>query len=65
MIKIIRYVNINKVDDHDNISIRMTKICDRAIGKSLSIVYKNCIDIAIFQNLWKEPNIVSVHEKRK
>ena len=35
IIKIIRSFNINKAYGHDNISIRMIKICDKAIMKPL------------------------------
>ena len=44
-------------------SLRMIKICDKAIVKPLSIIYKNCIDIGIFPDLWKKSNIVPVHKK--
>ena len=35
ILKIIRSVNINKADGHDDISIRMVKICDKAILEPL------------------------------
>ena len=35
IIKTIRSFNINKAYGHDNISIRMIKICDKAIMKPL------------------------------
>ena len=35
IIKFIRSFNINKAYGHDNISIRMIKICDKAIMKPL------------------------------
>ena len=63
ILKIIRSLNINKAHGHDNISIRMIKICDKAIVKPLSIIYKNCIDNGIFLDLWKKSNIVPVHKK--
>ena len=63
MIKIIKCLNINKVQGNDNISIRMIKICEKAIVKPLSIIYKNCIDTGIFSDLWNKSNIVSVHKK--
>ena len=47
ILKIIRSLNINKAHGYDNISIRMIKICDKAIVKSLSIIYRNCIDTGI------------------
>ena len=52
-LKIIRPLNINKAHGHDNISIRMIKLCDKAIVKPLSIIYSNCTDIdsQIYGNL--------------
>ena len=41
----------------------MIKICDKAIVKPLSIIYKNCFDNGIFPDLWKKSNIVPVHKK--
>ena len=41
IIKIIRNLNVHKAHGHDNISIRMIKICDKSILKSLIILFKN------------------------
>ena len=57
ILKIIRTLNINKA--HDSIS----KICDKAIVKPLSIIYKNSIDTGIFPDLWRKSNIIPVHKK--
>ena len=51
MFKMIKCLSINKVQGHDNISIRMIKICEKTIVKPLSIIYKNCIDTGIFPDL--------------
>ena len=64
ILKIIRSLNINKAHDHDDVSIRMIKICDKAILETLPIVYKNCIDTEIFLDSSKKSNIVPVHKKR-
>ena len=63
ILKTIRSPNINKAHGHDNISIRMIKICDKAIVTPLSIIYKNCIDTGILSVLRKKYNIVPVHKK--
>ena len=42
ILKIIRSLAINKAHGHDNISIRMIGICDKATVKPLSIISKNC-----------------------
>ena len=43
ILKIIRKLNVNKAHGHDDISIRMLKICDSVITEPLSIIFKNCI----------------------
>ena len=48
IIKIIRALNINKSHDHDDISIRMIKICDLVLVKPLSIIFNNCIRTGTF-----------------
>ena len=63
ILKIIRSLDINKAHGHDDISVRMVKICDDSIKKPLSIIYKNCITTGIYPNAWKKSNIVPVHKK--
>ena len=41
ILKIIRALNINKAHGHDDISIRMIKICDKSLLKPLTILFKN------------------------
>ena len=41
ILKITRALNINKAHGHDNISIRMIKICDESLLKSFFILFKN------------------------
>ena len=49
--KIMRSLNINKAHCHYDISIRMIKICDKAMLALLSITHKNCIDTGMFSDL--------------
>ena len=63
ILNIIRSLDINKAHGHDDISVRMVKICDDSIKKSLSIIYKNCIRTGIYPNAWKKSNIVPVHKQ--
>ena len=49
--KIMRALNINKAHGHYDISIRMIKICDKAMLALLSIIHKNCIDTGMFSDL--------------
>ena len=62
-IKIIRSLDTNKAHGYDDISIRMLKICDLAIIKPLSIIFRNCINHSTFPNLWKKSNICPIHKK--
>ena len=42
ILKVIRKLNVNKAHSHDEISIRMLKICDSVIIEPLSSIVKNC-----------------------
>ena len=44
-------------------SIRMLKICDLAIIKPLSMIFRNCINNSTFPDLWKKSNICPIHKK--
>ena len=63
ILKIIRSLDINKAHSYDNISVRIVKICDDAMKKPLSIIYKNFIRTGIYPNMWKKSNIFPVHRK--
>ena len=61
--KIIQNLDSGKTHGHDNISIRMLKICGSAIYKPLAIVFKRCVGTGIFPSEWKKSNIVPIHKK--
>ena len=61
--KIIQNLGSGKAHGHDNISIRMLKICGSAIYKPLAITFKQCVDTGIFLSKWKKGNIVPIHKK--
>ena len=63
ILKIMRALNINEVHGHDEISVRMIKICNKALVKHLSLIYKNCIDTGVFHDIWKKSNIVPVYKR--
>ena len=63
ILKIIRALDINKAHGHDEISVRMIKICDDAIIEPLSLIYKNCIENGTFPAIWKKSNLVPVHKE--
>ena len=61
--KIINGLDANKAHGYDGISIKMVKICSRAIAKPLCIIFKNCLNEGIFPNIWKKANVVPIHKK--
>ena len=48
---------------HDEVSIRMLKLCDKRIVKPLSIIFNNSKRKNTFPNLWKKANVVPIHKK--
>ena len=63
ILKIIRALNINKAHGHDDISIRMIKICDESLLKPLLILFKNSLKLSYYPDIWKKSNIIPVHKK--
>ena len=61
--KVIQNLDPNKVHGHDNISIRMVKICGPSIYKPLEIVFNQCLETVVFPSEWKKGNIVPIHKK--
>ena len=65
ILKSIRSLNIKKAHGHDDISIRMLKICDDAIVEPLKILSVNSVNQAVFPSRWKKANVIPVHKKTK
>ena len=63
ILKIIRNLNVNKAHGHNDISIRMLKICDSEVVEPLSLIYKICINSGIFPDIWKRPHIIPTYKK--
>ena len=63
IINVIKVLDPCKAHGYDDISIRMLKICDSAIVKPLTILFKNCISQGIFPDNWKKSNICPTHRK--
>ena len=61
--KIIRGLDISKAHGHDDISVRMIKMCDSAISKPLRIIFQNCLESSTFPDCWKRANVVPIHKK--
>ena len=63
ILKVIRALNIQKAHGHDDISIRMIKICDKSLLKPLIILFENSIKSSCYPDIWKRSNIIPVHKK--
>ena len=63
IVKIIRSLDQNKAHGHDEISVRMIKLCASSISKPLHLIFRNCLETETFLKEWKKGNIISVHKK--
>ena len=63
ILKIIRALNIHKAHGHDDISIRMIKICDKSLLKPLIILFQNSTKSSHYPDIWKKSNIIPVRKK--
>ena len=63
ILRIIRNLNVDKAHGHDNISMRMLKICDSVVVEPLSLIFKSCIDSGIFPNYGR--NLISFQPTKK
>ena len=51
LIQVIRALNINKAHGHENISIRMIKICDKLLLKPLIVLFRNSIESSCYPDI--------------
>ena len=63
IVKIIRSLNPNKAHGHDEITIRMIKMCASSTAKPLAILFRNCLESEFFPKEGKKANIVPIHKK--
>ena len=63
ILKLIRSLNVHKAHGHDDISIRMIKICDKSLIKPLIILFQNPIKPSHYPGIWKKFDIKPVHKK--
>ena len=61
--KVIQNLDPNKAHGHDNISIRMVKVCGPSIYKPLEIIFNQCLETGVFPSEWKKGNIVPILKK--
>ena len=59
----IKTLAINKVHEHDDVSIRILKLCDKSIVKPLSIILRNCKLKKAFPILWKKAMLFQFTKK--
>ena len=62
---IIRSLNPDKAHGWDDISVRMIKLCDKALVFPLKLIFENCLRQGVFPEKWKKANVVPVHKKNK
>ena len=65
ILQIIRALNINKVYGHDDISIRIIKICERSLLKHLIVLFRKSIKSSCYRNNWRKSNIILFTKKKK
>ena len=62
--QLIKNLDPNKAHGHDEISVKMLKLCAPSVCKPLTLLFENCFTSGEFPNVWKKSNIVPVHKKR-
>ena len=63
IVKITRSLDANKVHEHDEISIRMIKICKSSVSKPMEILFRNCLESECFPKEWKKADIIPVYKE--
>ena len=63
ILRIINNLYPNKAHGHDEISIRMIKICGNSSCRPLSIIFKSCLRTGIFPLEWKKPILFQFTKK--
>ena len=61
--KITQDLDPNKEYGHDQISIRMLKICGKTIYEPLECIFRECLNTGLFPSEWKKANLVPVYKK--
>ena len=60
---IIKNLNPNKAHVWDNVSIRVTQLCGKAIVKPLKYLFESSLTVGIFSQDWEKANIITVYKK--
>ena len=56
-------LNPEKAHGWDNISIRMIKLCGKAIVDPLRILFLSFLEEGVYPDDWKKSNVVPIHKK--
>ena len=63
ILSVTRKLNPNKAQRHDQTSIRMLQMCDKAICKPLYFILSSCIESGICPTKWKMTYVVSIDKR--
>ena len=61
--KIIKALKVNKAHGHDEVSVRILKLCESAITEPLYLIFKNCLSSNTFPDVWRKANVIPVHKE--
>ena len=56
--QLLKNLDSNKAHGHDEISVKMLKLCALSICKPLTLLFENCLASEHFYDVWKKSNIV-------
>ena len=63
ILKVIRKLGPSKAHGHDEISIRMLKLSEKAFCKPLCMIFASCLETGVFPIHWKKASVVPIHKK--
>ena len=63
ILNVIKKLDASKAHGHDQISIHMVQICDKAICKPLHLIFSSYIESGIFPTEWRMANVVPIHKE--
>ena len=63
ILNVIRKLDPSKAHGYDQASIRMVQICDKAICKSVHLIFSFCIDSGIFPTEWEMAIAIPIHKR--
>ena len=61
--QLIKNLDPNKAHGHDEISVKILKLCAPSICKPFTLLFENCLIFGKSPNVWEKSNTVRVHKK--